>query len=86
MEEEMDLKDKALRRLNVVLFVSAMFLMLSSGTGLYAQQETISSQYPSYELDSYFRYMPERSVEAKEGEIEIIESEAEHSYIAKFKI
>lgn len=34
-------------------------------------------------LDSYFRYMPSRSVDAMSGKIEIIEADAEYSYELK---
>lgn len=72
----MDYFKKPVLSLLVILIASLAF----SVSRLSAETESKAEDKPSHQLESYFRFVPSRSVDARAGKVEIIEADAEYSY------
>jgi hypothetical protein len=72
---EIDIKGRILIIIAIIVFFSAFKVA--------AQPEDKPNDVFANKIDSYFRYMPSRSVDAMEGKVEIVEADSEYSYELK---
>ncbi len=72
---EIDIKGRILIIIAIIVFFSAFKVA--------AQPQDKPNDVFANKIDSYFRYMPFRSVDAMEGKVEIVEADSEYSYELK---
>lgn len=72
---EIDIKGRILIIITIIVFFSAFKVA--------AQPQDKPNDVFANKIDSYFRYMPSRSVDAMEGKVEIVEADSEYSYELK---